>query len=372
MTETDNSALRSRFKVQDMKFGLEQEVFREGSSIITAVPHQNFPFTPTDEHIFTYFLCRFYHEISPGSRHMVPVRDVLEFARMDRPSKLHDSLRRLASGFIEIDYVDQATKEQRTIFAHYLSSDVSHSDRGMLEFAFDPLLVPFLKDPKIYGMISALVIHNLKSVAAQRLYKMMCLKYRLRNPVWQVPVDTLRSHFRVGDKHARFDNLRQNVIEKAIAEVNAAALEFDVILEGTVLGGKGGQVQEVIFRAVPKSHTRILEAAGVREQGRAAKPSKRKRDAHTVDLLDGMTNAERGGPAEVSLAGLEKAREIMAADADLNNLLDDWRAANKGRIFTDPDKAFLEWIELSAERANDPVLKNIDADVFGALLAQGD
>ncbi|NTF17232.1 replication initiation protein [Agrobacterium rubi] len=355
-----------------MKFGLEQEVFREGSSIITAVPHQNFPFTSTDEHIFTYFLCRFYHEISPGSRHVVPVRDVLEFARMDRPSKLHDSLRRLGQGFIEIDYVDQASQEKRTIFAHYLSSDVSHSERGMLEFAFDPILVPFLKDPKIYGMISALVIHNLKSVAAQQLYKMMCLHYRLRNPVWQVTVDSLRSHFRVGDKHARFDNFRQNVIEKAIAEVNAVALEFDVMLDNTILGGKGGQVQEVVFRAVPKSHTRILEAAGVREQGRVVAKSKRKRDAHTVDLLDGMTNAERGRPAEVSSIGMEKARDVMAPDADLNQLLEEWRSLNVGRVFSDPDKAFIEWIEMSVERANDPVLRNIDADVFGTLLAQGD
>jgi len=355
-----------------MNFGLEQEVFREGSSIITAVPHQNFPFTSTDEHIFTYLLCRFYHEISPGSRHVVPVRDVLEFARMDRPSKLHDSLRRLGSGFIEIDYVDQATRENRTIFAHYLSSDVSHSERGMLEFAFDPILVPFLKDPKIYGMISALVVRTLKTVASQQLYKMMCLHYRLRNPIWQVTVESLRSHFRVGDKHVRFDNLRQNVIEKAIAEVNAVALEFDVVLDGTVLGGKGGQIQEVVFRAVPKSHTRILEAAGVREMGRSAKQGRRKRDDHTVDLLDGMTNAERGRPAEVSSVGMEKAREIMPPEADLNTLLDDWRALNKGRIFSDPDKAFIEWIELSTERANDPVLKNIDADVFGTLLAQGD
>jgi Initiator Replication protein. len=356
-----------------MKFGLESDIFREGSSIITAVPHENFPFTALDERIFSYLLCRFYHAISPGIRHVVPVRDVLEFAQLDRPSKLHDSLRRLGLGFIEIDYVDRDTQEKRTIFAHYLSADVSHSDRGMLEFAFDPILVPFLKDPKIYGMINALVVRSLKTVSSQQLYKMMCLHHRLRNPVWQVTVDSLRSHFRVGETHKRFDNFRQHVIEKAIAEVNAVALEFDVVLEDTILGGKGGQVQEVVFRAVPKSHTRILEAAGVRAGARAARKSSRKpADDHTVDLLDGMTNAERGRPAEVSTLGLEKAREVMAPDADLNQLLDEWRDLNRGRVFTDPDKAFVEWIEMSLERANDPVLKNIDADVWGALLAQGD
>jgi hypothetical protein len=358
---------------KEMEFGLENDTFREGSSIITAVPYENFPFTPLDEHIFTYLLCRFYYEIGQGSVHSVPVRDVLEFARLDRPAKLHDSLRRLGTGLIEIDYIDKDTGDKRTLFAHYLSSDVSHAEKGMLTFAFDPILVPFLRDPKIYAIISARVLRTLKTVPAQQLYKMMCLRYRLRNPVWQIPVESLRAHLRVGDKYTRFDNFRTHVLEKAIADVNAVAYEFDVMLEDTILGGKGGQVQEVVFRAVPKSHTRILEASGLRtlsEPGKG-KPKKPK-DNHTVDLLDGMTNSERGRPAEVSSFGIEKAREIMPIDADLNQLLGEWREINRGRTFVDPDKTFVEWIQMSIERANDPVLKNLDDDVFGALLAQGD
>lgn len=354
-----------------MEFGLEYDTFREGSSIITAVPRENFPFTPLDEHIFTYLLCRFYYEIDKGSVHTVPVRDVLEFARLDRPAKLHDSLRRLSTGQIEIDYIDKDTNDQRTLFANYLSSDVSHAEKGMLTFSFSPILVPFLRDPKIYAMISTRVIRTLRTVPAQQLYKMMCLRYRLRNPVWQVPVESLRTHLRVGDKYKRFDNFRTHVLEKAIADVNAVAYEFDVIIDDTIIGGKGGQVQEVVFRAVPKSHTRILEASGVRSL--AGPGSKRKNvDNHTVDLLDGMTNSERGHPAEVSTFGIEKAREVMPADADLNQLLNEWRTINRGRTFVDPDKAFVEWIQMSVERENDPILKNLDDDVFGALLAQGE
>jgi hypothetical protein len=45
---------------------------------------------------------------------------------------------------------------------------------------------------------------------------------------------------------------------------------------------------------------------------------------------------------------------------------------NRGRTFTDPDKAFVDWIIASAERENDPILKNIDPDVFGTLLSLGD
>lgn len=352
-------------------FNRNKDVVKKGSSVIAAVPHENFPFTPLDEHVFTYLLCRFYHDITPGSIHTVPVRDVLEFARLDRPSKLHEALRRLGTGLIEIDYEtrdEEGRTEARTLFARYLSSDVSHTERGMLQFAFDPLLVPFLTDPKVYALISKRVLSALKNVPAIQLYKMMCLKHRLRDPVWSVPLDTLRVHMRTGDKHARYDNFRRNVIEKAIADVNAVAYEFDVVLEDAVLGGKGGQVQEVVFRAVPKSHNRIIEASAVRTVGTNRR---RTGDMHTVDLLDGMTASERGGPAEITSDGIEKARAIMPEDADLNILVAEWRETNRGRTFTDPDKAFVEWIELSIERENDPVLMNIDADVFGALLAGG-
>ena len=345
----------------------ERDVFPEGSSIITAVPHENYPFRPVDENIFTYLLCRFYYDISPGARYTVPVRDVLEFARLDRPSQLHESLRRLAGGLIEIDYVDKDSDEKRTLFTHYLSSDVSHSEQGMMTFAFDPMLVPFLKDPKIFGMINKRVMGALKTVPAQQLYKMMCLHYRLRTPVWNVPVPALRVHMRVGDRHPRFDNFRRHVVEKAVADVNAAAYEFDIVMDEPVLGGKGGQVQELVFRAVPKSHKRILEASAIRTVGGSRNRTK---DTLTVDMLDGMNAVERGTAASVTSAGIEAARGIMDEDADLNQLLAEWRELNRGRTFTDPDRAFVEWVAMAIERRSDPILMDLDDDVFGTLVAK--
>jgi hypothetical protein len=131
-----------------MEFGLEHDMLRKGSSVVTAVPYQNFPFTALDEHVFTYLLCRSYYDIEKGSVHTLPVRDVLEFTRLKGPAKLHESLRRLSSGLIEIDYIEKDSGDERTLFAHYLSADVSRTDKGMLTFAFDPILVPFLRDPR--------------------------------------------------------------------------------------------------------------------------------------------------------------------------------------------------------------------------------
>lgn len=346
------------------------DIVKKGSSVIAAIAHEQFPFEPVDMHIFTYLLARFFYDIAPGVKHTLPVKDLLTYARLDRRSKLMDSLRRLSQGTIEVDYKQAVPNtdltEQRTMFCHYLSADISHSEDGMMSFAFDPLIIPFIANPKVYGLIDKRVHSALKSMPAIRLYEMMSSNFRLKTPEWTATVDELRAMMAVGEKHGRFDNFRRHVLEKAIADVNAVA-EFDVEIAELVTGGKGGQVQQVVFRAEPKSHKRILEASSVRSVGTV---SRRKGDMHTIDLLDNMTNSERGRPAEVSSAGLEAAREAMPDDADLNQLLQEWRQINRGRTFNDPDLAFVEWVVMTVERESDPFLKNINDDVFGQLLAR--
>lgn len=354
----------------DYNSGKGLDYVKKGTSVIAAVAHEQFPFTPVDMHIFTYLLARFFYDIAPGVTHTLPVKELLTYSRLDRRSKLMDSLRRLSQGFIEVDYKhklrDTDQTEQRTIFCHYLSADISHSEDGMMTFAFDPLIIPFIANPKVYGLIDKRVHHALKSIPAIRLYETMTSNFRLKTPEWTATVDELRSMMQVGDKHARFDNFRRHILEKAINDVNAVA-EFDVEIVELVTGGKGGQVQQVVFRANPKTANRFLEASSVRSVGAT---TRRKGDMHTVDLLDGMTNSERGHPAEVSSAGLEAAREVMPNDADLNQLLQEWRQQNRGRTFNDPDQAFVEWVMMTVERENDPFLKNINDDVFGQLLAR--
>ncbi|WP_327210670.1 replication initiation protein [Rhizobium leguminosarum] len=354
----------------DWNPGKGLDYVKKGSSVIAAIAHEQFPFAPVDLHIFTYLLARFFYDIAPGVTHSLPVKELLTYSRLDRRSKLMESLRRLSQGMIEVDYKQPVPgsdlTEQRTMFCHYLSADISHSDDGMMTFAFDPLIIPFIANPKVYGLIDKRVHHALKSIPAIRLYETMTSNFRLKTPEWTATVEELRAMMQVGDKHARFDNFRRHVLEKAISDVNAVA-EFDVEIVELVTGGKGGQVQQVVFRANPKSHTRILEASSVRSVGTT---SRRKGDMHTVDLLDGMTNSERGRPAEVSSAGIEAAREVMADDADLNQLLQEWRQLNRGRTFNDPDQAFVEWVVMTVERENDPFLKNINDDVFGQLLAR--
>lgn len=343
---------------------LTKDVIKKGSSIVSATPSGDVVFEPVDNALFNYLVLRTYSDIDPNKIvHYVPVREVMEYLRIDRPAKLKASLERLGKGFISIDYVHPDTGLDHTIYAHYLSADVSDSINGMLKFAFDPILVHFLYEPKVFALISVSRVRDLKSIASQKLYEIMSLEFRKKTPVWRVPVDDLRTLLQVGNKNKRFDNFRTHILEKAIDEVNAIA-EFDIIVD-YMRGGKGGGVVEVIFKAVSKSHKRLLEAAAIKSP--TAKRSKV--DPNTVDLLDGKTFLERGGPAEITSEAIERARDLIDEESDINQLITEWRDLNRGRILHDPDQHFLAWLQLKLEQKNDPLLNQIDGDVFGSLLS---
>lgn len=343
---------------------LSKDVIRKGSSLISATATDAVRFEPIDNSLFNYLLLRTYNDINPEQQvYRVPVQEVMEYLRIDRISKLQASLERLGKGFIEIDYLEPETGDYRTMYAHYLSSDVSSTGSGMLKFAFDPILVHFLPEPKVFGLVSVSRVRDLKTVASQKLYEMMALQYRKKTPEWRCSVDELRTYFQAGDKNPRFDNFKKHVIEKAVSDVNAIA-EFDIVVD-YVRGGKGGGVVEIVFTALVKSHTRLIEASAVK----SPRTSKKKMaDTKTIDLLDGQTFEERGGPAELTGAAIEKARDMIPETADINQLIAEWRDINRGRSLSNPDHSFLSWLELKLSQDSDPLLKDIEGDVFGTIL----
>lgn len=344
------------------------DLIKKGSSVISATPTLEVLFEPVDNTLFNYLLLRTYSDIEPGKAiHRIPVKDAMEYLKIDRISKLQSSLERLGKGSVRIDYVDDDEDETpHSIYAHLLSSDVSNTGSGMLAFAFDPILSRFLYEPKVYGLVSVSRVRDLKTYASQRLYEMMSLQFRKKSPVWSSSVEELRDIFQIGDKNARFDNFRIHVIDRAVEDVNAIA-EFDILVD-YVRGGRGGGVVEIVFKAVSKSHKRLIEAASVK----SISARKRKVDPHTVDMLDGMTFDERGGPAELTAEAIEQARSMIEEGGDINLLVSEWREINRGRSLSDPDAHFTAWLSLRLGQGDDPLLKDIEGDVFGTLLGGRD
>src|SRR5690606_7450829 len=142
-----------------------------------------------------------------------PVREVMDYLRIDRISKLHASLERLCNIRVRVERsdLDETDSDKSTIYDHYLSSEVSHSANGTLTYAFGPIIGYYLYHPKIYGMISVNRIRDLRSPVSQKLYELLSLQYRKKHPVWTVKVPNLRNMLQMADKYPRFDNFRLNV-----------------------------------------------------------------------------------------------------------------------------------------------------------------
>jgi hypothetical protein len=340
----------------------DNNVLKKASSVITAAHKGDVVLEKVDRVVVNYLMLRSAADLTPQGIYRIPTKDVMDYARIKRHKDLMASLNRLSKVLLEIDYVDE-NGEPRCITSHILSTDVPQSDNGMLRFSFDQILYHFIADPKVYANIYIDRSRDMNSAMAMDLYDIMALQYRKKSPVFRTTPDDLRTLLKVGNLHPRPDNFRKNVIEKTVEEVNAIA-EFDILVE-YVKGGQGGGIVEIVFKAVSKSHSRLVEAAST--AGLIGK-KKTRLDPRTIDMYDGMTAEERGGPAKLTDVSIEGARALIPADGNIDAYVAEWHSLNKNKLFNDPDAAFLAWLEARVAKDVDPLLKDIESDVFGALL----
>jgi hypothetical protein len=321
-----------------------------------------------DRKTFTYLLSRTMPNLHRGEDavHKVPVSDVLGFLGHGSTDRLYESLKRLGSVNIEIDYVDEAG-HKHSAGARYLSYDLTRHPDGWVEFAYDPILLRFLHKPKVYAIMSSRTVQLFRSDYAAQLYEIMSLHTQRRYPCWEPSLEEFREALRVGDGYGRFDNLRRRVIDVAVEEVNKLA-PFNVDVED-VRAGKGGRVIGLRFTAVQKGPRTL---AGLSEAAPAQMPRARRgrlgRDPNTRDLIDGKADAERD-PLEVGEDALLAAVE-MNDGQPIDAHLDHWRERMRGRRMRDPGRTFLHWLEirLAKEREEAPELAILDDDAISALV----
>lgn len=335
-----------------------KDTIRKHSAVITAAHvKEGLSLKPEDLSFFNYLLARVHPYPKPGFIYEIPIKEAMEFMRWDRTAKVHESLDRLCKVNIEIDY--EKDDERHSIRTHYMSHNSSHAENGILQFAFDPILVQFLPDPKVYGSINVNRSHDLKSMGAKRLYEFGCLNRNKYGATWRLSVLEFRQIAEAGDKHPRFDNFRRLVLDKAVDEVNNIA-DFDIAYE-TETAGQGGSVSTIVFKILGKTHARLLQATTIKST--KAKGGK-SGDQYTVDMLDGKTNEERGGPAELTSDVMERIASRLSPEDDIEALVREWRDVTRGLVLNDPDKHFESWIDLREVKKNDPVLSGLDEDIF--------
>ena len=103
-------------------------------------------------------------------------------------------------------------------------TDIDRADRkaGELQYTFDRMLVPLLRDSEIYARMEVKVLSAFTSKYSLSLYEALAARINLRKAAETVGIETLRQWLGVPDgKLAVWPDLRRYALEPAVQEVNA-------------------------------------------------------------------------------------------------------------------------------------------------------
>lgn len=320
--------------------------------------------TLLDRKLFNFLMSNAKPSVVNQGIYSVKVSSVLDFTDGASTQRLNQSLERLGKVHIELDYIDQ-NDVRHSARMHLLSYDLSHTSNGTLYYAFDKMLIQFISDPKVFSAINLEIMKQFNNRHAVKLYEIMSMYEKRFNPTWNIGVDEFRDIFGISsNKHIRFDNLKHRVIEEAIDEVNKIAT-FDVVVD-YVKAGRGGKISSLEFKALPKSSFN----ANVIFSNSGKSQKNNPRDSHTVDLIDGMTDAEKQQSIILNNKTKEDAIEMIGERGHIDYYEDKWHTHLNGRKVVDPNVSFLAWLEgeLQESDNNAKSTKVFDNNVFADLL----
>jgi hypothetical protein len=324
-------------------------------------------FTVLDRKVFNILLGHAYRHLQARPTHRIAMGQLSGlFFDTGRSNRIRESLERLWNQKIAIDYVDEEGNAHE-MRCHYLSFDLCHIENGHIVYAFDPLLLRFLRNPKVYSQIQLNTVRKFNTTHALKLYEQMRMFYSRYKPVFSCTLEEAHDFFEIpgdGIYRKRFDTFRQRVIEPAVLQVNELA-EFDVGVEYERFGSR---VVSMTFTAQPKTPKRMIVAAD------AAGNTKRRKDGNTVDMFVGATDNEIHASPVLRSDTREQARKIAGYEADIDALLEAWGSEFGGRgvLSAAANESFLSWLTLRVARDTDPELVGLDVDAFYDALVGGD
>ncbi|NDV52273.1 replication initiation protein [Yangia sp. PrR003] len=318
-----------------------------------------------DMRVFLFLLHQSHNRDDRSRLQRVKVVDVLQYIGHTSIDLLERSLKNLTDVKIEIDYQENGVPH--SVGCHFLSYDVSRTFNGYIEYAFDPILMRFIFDPKIYAKINIALFKQFRTIQGAKLFEILTLFQKRKYRTWQVSLEEFRDRLGVpADQYTRFDNLRRSVIDRAVDECNSLA-PFGVRTR-YIRSGRGGRVTEIEFAIIPR---RELPASSVPAKTKKAK----NRDALTVDMLTGHTDEEIGRDLLVSDEALDEAISLLEAhgqgDEDLQSYIDEWReAATEEDISSGPSASFLRWLRVRFETQYASKSGILDADNLEQLMME--
>lgn len=327
--------------------------------------------TLSDKKLFNVILAHSWDKLADATAALPPFRAATADLKRAIGEETEHSNARLKSCFdrlmsvrVEFPYLS-SDGEVKEGGAPLLSFRALPKGKGYAEWSFPAELRPALAEPSAWARIHLAVCTSFSSKYALALYELLSVRVNLREPDWEVDIDTFRQLLSVKNTSANknFGILQREVLERAVREVNelsAIECSYTPIRSPS----RGRPVVALRFTIRKKERAALTSAARATEfaidpigpvgKGGFAAGA---RDADTVDLEDGKTDRDR----PVSVLGLKRrvsdtALEQLRAEypgTDIDMALDrwaDWASGQTGKI-RNADLAFAGFVRKLAGEA---------------------
>jgi hypothetical protein len=305
--------------------------------------------TATDRAVLDFLLAAAYPTLNEQSLHEVSVHDLNAVLGTKHESTdwIIASLSRLRSTQLNIpveETLANGKKVERVIVANLINGSVPRRS-GVVRYSFYEELRPMLADPAVYARIRLTVIAQFRCKYAAPLYEVFEGHANRKIPTWRTDVDDLRSFLAVGGQMSNWADFKRRVLDPALKEINELS---GLTITMSVTKRVGKRVAGLAFRVDKKESREAIEAElrhkALLSASKAKKPP-RTRDKQTLDLIDGKSDAERGGTLVLKAPTIDAARKRHPG-YDIEHFERKWQEYQVGKAMPrDPDKAFLTWLD---------------------------
>ena len=204
-------------------------------------------------------------------------------------------------------------------------TDIDRADRkaGELQYTFDRMLVPLLRDSEIYARMEVKVLSAFTSKYSLSLYEALAARINLRKAAETVGIETLRQWLGVPDgKLAVWPDLRRYALEPAVQEVNAYS-PIDIEAEPVKRRRKVTAVKLSWSKKKPFSPAEQAASLEVNRHSTGRK-------ARTTGAVEQATAAGRiEGVPELPAGLLQRTRDAISAETgvrlDIHAAHADWQ-----------------------------------------------
>ena len=281
------------------------------------------PYTERDRKLWAFLLHAVWDELGVKPVHELSVTKINQIFRdmggQHESEWIWESSKRLTKTIVEWERTE--SDERYHGIASLFQAEITKSakEQGMLRFAFPPLLIPIIKEPRRFARLRVHFLLKLSGKYAVTLYELLEGVANKNDPVLIASIDDLRQWLKVPtEKLIRYQDFRRFVLESAVEQINRdpSGAGFRVDMEPVKKG-----------RAVDKIRFTVCKT-----DDRARMESELKNS--DLPLFS--------DPVKLSPIDYERTREA-APGWDIYYLESEWREwyEKTGKIPDNPGKAFV-------------------------------